>query len=176
MNKYGAAPGWKDGSASTRRRHQTGNPSGHVTDGVAAASDAQFGQVCHRLKAESAIQDDVGQLRHKRDPMDIGEMAWPEDHLDEGDWEDAHAIGYAKGTAKGKTEEQGERCHRTWERRRNTDGIAPDGDVQGTRPGARKRPNTSLASATPPVRRVKAAQRGKPKGKGKGRRIIGFTE
>lgn len=43
-------------------------------------------------KVKSAIRDYVKQLRHKSDPIDESDMAWP-DPWGEGEREDARAIG-----------------------------------------------------------------------------------
>lgn len=43
------------------------------------------------------------QLRHKSDAMDVGDMAWSEDHAEEAGCDDDHAIGYAKDKREGKT-------------------------------------------------------------------------
>lgn len=78
-------------------------------------------------------------------PMDVSDMAWPEDLGDEGECEDVHAFGYAKGTAKGKGKGKDAQAPG---KAQEKNGKSPSGNVQEELLGAKERPVSSDTSAT----------------------------
>lgn len=52
-------------------------------------------------KVESATLDYAEQLRHKSNPVGVGEIAYSADEEYDGEWEDIQAVGQAKGKGKG---------------------------------------------------------------------------
>lgn len=98
------------------------------------------------------------QWRHKRNPMDIGEMAWPEDQWDDGECEDAHSIGYATGSAKGKQAYKGKHANGSG-KTQELDRGSTEWKGAGGKPGVRKIP-----ASYPTVAAVRRVAKSKEKG------------
>lgn len=122
-------------------------------------------------EVRSAIREFIEQLRHKNDPMDVGQLAWSHERDDEVVWEDFHAIGHAKGKSNGMAKRKRERTQGWVELRWVNNGSRPVATAAMGRAGARRTPNTSRTSATVAERRdtgpLSVGIRGEGKGNGK---------